>query len=96
MQEGCHKLIFVEKRFCNRLTSEGRELVVLLFLVVLVAYGFYRYLPLPYGAVSWSDVCDYEIYWSHLVLQISRLSEGSTGQIIATSSVIYQMKMWGL
>ena len=31
-----------------------------------------------------------------IVLQISRLSEGSTGQIIATSSVIYQMKMWGL
>ena len=31
-----------------------------------------------------------------LVLQISRLSEGSTGQIFATSSVIYQMKMWGL
>ena len=33
---------------------------------------------------------------SILVLQISRLSEGSTGQIFATSSVIYQMKMWGL
>ena len=32
----------------------------------------------------------------HIVLQISRLSEGSTGQIFATSSVIYQMKMWGL
>ena len=31
-----------------------------------------------------------------LVLQISRLSEGSTGQIFATSSVIYQMKMWSL
>ena len=31
-----------------------------------------------------------------IVLQISRLSEGSTGQIFATSSVIYQMKMWGL
>ena len=31
-----------------------------------------------------------------LVLQISRLSEGSTGQIFATSSVIYQIKMWGL
>ena len=31
-----------------------------------------------------------------VVLQISRLSEGSTGQIFATSSVIYQMKMWGL
>ena len=31
-----------------------------------------------------------------LVLQISRLSEGSTGQIFATSRVIYQMKMWGL
>ena len=33
---------------------------------------------------------------SIIVLQISRLSEGSTGQIFATSSVIYQMKMWGL
>ena len=33
---------------------------------------------------------------SYIVLQISRLSEGSTGQIFATSSVIYQMKMWGL
>ena len=32
----------------------------------------------------------------HIVLQISRLSEGSTGQIFATSSVIYQSKMWGL
>ena len=31
-----------------------------------------------------------------IVLQISRLSEGSTGQIFATSSVIYQMKTWGL
>ena len=31
-----------------------------------------------------------------IVLQISRLSEGSTGQIFATSSVIYQMKIWGL
>ena len=31
-----------------------------------------------------------------LVLQISRLPEGSTGQIFATSSVIYQMKTWGL
>ena len=31
-----------------------------------------------------------------IVLQISRLSEGSTGQIFATSSVIYQMNMWGL
>ena len=31
-----------------------------------------------------------------LVLQISRLSEGSTGQIFATSSVIYHMKMLGL
>ena len=31
-----------------------------------------------------------------IVLQISRLSEGSTGQIFATSSVIYQMKMWSL
>ena len=31
-----------------------------------------------------------------IVLQISRLSEGSTGQIFATSSVIYQIKMWGL
>ena len=31
-----------------------------------------------------------------IVLQISRLSEGSTGLIFATSSVIYQMKMWGL
>ena len=31
-----------------------------------------------------------------LVLQISRLSEGSTGQIFATSSVICQMKMLGL
>ena len=31
-----------------------------------------------------------------IVLQISRLSEGSTGQIFATSSVIYQMKMLGL
>ena len=29
-----------------------------------------------------------------LVLQIPRLPEGSTGQIFATSSVIYQMKMW--
>ena len=25
-----------------------------------------------------------------------RMSEGSTGQIFATSSVIYQMKMWSL
>ena len=33
--------------------------------------------------------------FAHLVLQISRLSEGSTGQIFATSSVIYQMKMLG-
>ena len=32
----------------------------------------------------------------HLVLQISRLSEGSTGKIFATSSVIYQIKMLGL
>ena len=32
----------------------------------------------------------------YLVLQISRLSEGSIGQIFATSSVIYQIKMWGL
>ena len=31
-----------------------------------------------------------------IVLHISRLSEGSTGQIFATSSVIYQMKMWSL
>ena len=31
-----------------------------------------------------------------IVLQISRLSEGSTGQIFATSSVIYQIKTWGL
>ena len=31
-----------------------------------------------------------------VVLQISRLVEGSTGQIFATSSVIYQMKMWSL
>ena len=36
------------------------------------------------------------LYFSIIVLQISRLSEGSTGQIFATSSVIYQMKMWGL
>ena len=33
---------------------------------------------------------------TNIVLQISRLSEGSTGQIFATSSVIYQIKMWGL
>ena len=33
---------------------------------------------------------------ANLVLQISRLSEGSTGQIFTTSSVIYQMKMLGL
>ena len=31
-----------------------------------------------------------------IVLQISRLSEGSTGQIFATSTVIYQIKMWSL
>ena len=31
-----------------------------------------------------------------IVLQISRLPEGSSGQIFATSSVIYQMKMLGL
>ena len=31
-----------------------------------------------------------------LVLQISRLSEGSTGQIFATSSVNNQIKTWGL
>ena len=31
-----------------------------------------------------------------IVLKISRLSEGSTGQIFATSSVIYQIKTWGL
>ena len=31
-----------------------------------------------------------------LVLQISRLTEGSTGQIFATSSVIYQMKLLSL
>ena len=30
------------------------------------------------------------------LLPISRLSEGSTGQIFATSSVKYQMKMWSL
>ena len=35
-------------------------------------------------------------YTDLIVLQISRLSEESTGQIFATSSVIYQMKMWGL
>ena len=38
----------------------------------------------------------YVILMTLIVLQISRLSEGSTGQIFATSSVIYQMKMWGL
>ena len=34
--------------------------------------------------------------YGQIVLQISSLSEGSTGQIFATSSVIYQIKMWGL
>ena len=62
MQKSCYSLILVGKRFCNRLTSEGRELVALLFLVVLMSYGCYRYLPLLYGAVGWSEVCDYDIF----------------------------------
>ena len=42
--------------------------------------------------VNSSQYCAIQV----IVLQISRLSEGSTGQIFATSSVIYQMKMRGL
>ena len=38
----------------------------------------------------WILACEFLLV---IVLQISRLSEGSTGQIFATSSVIYQIKM---
>ena len=48
-----------------------------------------------YQAVNMSSktMLVYQNNISIIVLQISRLSEGSTGQIFATSSVIYQMKM---
>ena len=45
---------------------------------------------------SFGHVQNFERTPPDLVLQISRLSEGSTGQIFATSSVIYQIKMGGL